>query len=110
MSCNRQWQHWYANTAPPPPGYADGDPGDADVNPSSGTASAEANSRPETAAADHSAEASAASVSIDDMADHLQQLEEQLNVEQTNVRLSGWLKVRMPRHVVLCRQLGWPLY
>jgi hypothetical protein len=58
------------------------------MNPSSTTAGAEAASHPEAAAAETAAEGSA-SVSIDDLADQLHQLEEQLNVEQTNVRPPG---------------------
>ena len=91
MSCIRQWQHWYATTASPPPGDGaaiDGVPGRADVNPSSTMASAEAAPQPDAAAADTNGEGST-SVSIDDMADQLQQLEEQLNVEQTKVRTPG---------------------
>ena len=109
MSCNRQWQHCYATTAPPPPGDAaatNAEPARADVNPSSTTASAEAAPQPEATAAETATEGSP-SIAIDDMADQLQQLEEQLSVERTHVRPVGWPHLNhAARNVRTRRQQG----
>ena len=92
MNSNRQWTHWYATTAPPtPPGAetaAGAGPAAGEVNPSSTSAgAAAAPQQPQPAGADASGQ-STASLSMDDMAEQLQELGEQLSVEQTHVRHS----------------------
>ena len=92
VSSNRHWAHLYATTTKPTPpdaeSTADAGPTPGDINPSSTAAGAATTAQQQEAAGADAAAQSTASLSFDDMAEQLQQLEDQLSVEQTNVRRS----------------------